>query len=465
MSVTSTDNKVIYTGDNSRTEFPFSDFKVYATTDLLVQTLVIATGAVTTLVLNETYTVDLASSTLPSAGTVTLTTALPSTKKLIITRQLPLTQQISLVDNEQTPAKTFEEGFDRSLMIDQQQSEQLNRSVLQDPTKSTPITLPAPVAGQLLAWNSDASGLQNIDPDTLDPTGSVGGGVGGSNVPTPGPTDGDKVVRVNSAGSAIVLSGLSAYLDAVLGSTRGMLLRRGNSAWEAFAKGAANTVLAASANDPAWSTLTALLDALFSSAQGALLYRGGSGWAALAPGTSGQFLKTQGASADPVWATPSASTAPWTFVETLTLTGTSVSTATLPTDADLFMLLFQRAGGCDQGLGMRFNADSGANYDYTQLPEAGDTTLIGATGQTSIKLHTSGDGNDRFIDGQVIFQRAAGSSGSHHGVSAHLSGRGEVLAQGVWKNDVAITTATIVGLDSGTAALAGKVHVFKCTRQ
>lgn len=49
-------------------------------------------------------------------------------------------------------------------------------------------------------------------------------------------------------------------------------------------------------------TLSQVLDLIGSAAQGDLLYRGSSGWARLAAGTSGQFLKTQGASADPVWA-------------------------------------------------------------------------------------------------------------------------------------------------------------------
>lgn len=40
-------------------------------------------------------------------------------------------------------------------------------------------------------------------------------------------------------------------------------------------------------------------------AQGAVLYRGASNWAVLAPGTSGQVLQTNGAAADPTWATPS----------------------------------------------------------------------------------------------------------------------------------------------------------------
>jgi hypothetical protein len=51
-------------------------------------------------------------------------------------------------------------------------------------------------------------------------------------------------------------------------------------------------------------TASGVLDAI-SSTRGAVLYRGASGWSALAPGTSGQFLKTLGAGADPAWATAS----------------------------------------------------------------------------------------------------------------------------------------------------------------
>jgi hypothetical protein len=49
-------------------------------------------------------------------------------------------------------------------------------------------------------------------------------------------------------------------------------------------------------------SLTQLLDWIGSAAQGDILYRDSSGWARLAAGTSGRFLKTQGAGANPVWA-------------------------------------------------------------------------------------------------------------------------------------------------------------------
>lgn len=59
---------------------------------------------------------------------------------------------------------------------------------------------------------------------------------------------------------------------------------------------------------PIANTFSDIVDAaLTCSAQGSVIYRGASGWACLAPGTSGQFLKTLGAAANPLWATPAGS--------------------------------------------------------------------------------------------------------------------------------------------------------------
>lgn len=54
-------------------------------------------------------------------------------------------------------------------------------------------------------------------------------------------------------------------------------------------------------------TLSQLLDFIGSAAQGDILYRGASAWARLGAGTSGQFLQTQGAGANPQWSTPAGS--------------------------------------------------------------------------------------------------------------------------------------------------------------
>lgn len=54
-------------------------------------------------------------------------------------------------------------------------------------------------------------------------------------------------------------------------------------------------------------TLSEVLDFVGSAAQGDILYRGATTWTRLGAGTSGQYLKTQGTGANPVWATVSAS--------------------------------------------------------------------------------------------------------------------------------------------------------------
>lgn len=54
--------------------------------------------------------------------------------------------------------------------------------------------------------------------------------------------------------------------------------------------------------NPSDNTLTAIIDAAIGGTQGQIAYRNATAWVALAPGTSGHFLKTNGAGADPAWA-------------------------------------------------------------------------------------------------------------------------------------------------------------------
>jgi hypothetical protein len=58
-------------------------------------------------------------------------------------------------------------------------------------------------------------------------------------------------------------------------------------------------------------TLSRALDLIGSAARGDLLFRGASGWQRLPAGTSGQFLKTLGAGADPVAEVRSLNDALW----------------------------------------------------------------------------------------------------------------------------------------------------------
>lgn len=52
---------------------------------------------------------------------------------------------------------------------------------------------------------------------------------------------------------------------------------------------------------PSDNTITAVLDKQFGTTQGSVIYRNASQWTGLTPGSVGQFLQTQGASANPKW--------------------------------------------------------------------------------------------------------------------------------------------------------------------
>lgn len=89
------------------------------------------------------------------------------------------------------------------------------------------------------------------------------------------------------------------------GAVTGGKIASGTVANSNLAKMAATTIksnLTGGAAAPADNTGTAVIDALFGSTQGAILYRNASVWTLLGPGTTGEFLKTNGAAANPQWA-------------------------------------------------------------------------------------------------------------------------------------------------------------------
>lgn len=99
---------------------------------------------------------------------------------------------------------------------------------------------------------------------------------------------------------------LTAYLDDIFGSSQGTVLYRAGTVWTALAPGSSGEFLqtaGASAN-PSWASAvsSSVLDSVFGSTQGNILYRSSSVWTVLPPGTVGQVLQTGGAGANPSWA-------------------------------------------------------------------------------------------------------------------------------------------------------------------
>lgn len=137
------------------------------------------------------------------------------------------------------------------------------------PGETIPMTLPAAAtrASKMFVWDSDGN------PSVADqPTGSaVLSNNGVTNAFLRDSTACSVIGRAaNSTGdpadiqaaanstllwrtaNALVFSTLTAILDAIMGSTRGMILVRGAAVWSALAVGAANRILTSDGTDAAW---------------------------------------------------------------------------------------------------------------------------------------------------------------------------------------------------------------------
>lgn len=193
--------------------------------------------------------------------------------------------------------------------------------------------------------------------------------------------DGSLLANISGGSAAPAANTLTAIIDAVLGSTQGDVLYRNGTVWTALAPGTSGQVLTTggAAANPSWTSvagtgtvtnvatgtgltggpitttgtislaaiadnrilanisggsaapiansLSDVIDSAISSTRGSILYRGASGWTNLAPGTSGQFLKTNGAGADPAWASGSGSGTVTSITAGTGLSGGTITTS------------------------------------------------------------------------------------------------------------------------------------------
>lgn len=132
-----------------------------------------------------------------------------------------------------------------------------------------------------------------------------------------------------------------------------------------------------------------LVSSLDGTARGDLLFfNASSAWARLAAGTSGQFLKTLGAGADPAWAALPTIT---TIAESvLGADAANVDFTSIPaTYRHLMIVIYgQSALGADIDTVMvRFNGSSAANYENQRLRGSSTTASAAfSTGQTSLEV-------------------------------------------------------------------------------
>jgi len=133
---------------------------------------------------------------------------------------------------------------------------------------------------------------------------------------------------MNVSGSGTVTSVTFTGDGTVLSSTPSSAVTTSGTVTASLASAANNTILSnisgASAS-PSYNSITSIIDKL-GATQGDILYRNATGWVALTPGTSGQFLTTGGASANPSWTTASGSGSVTNIATGSGLTGGPITT-------------------------------------------------------------------------------------------------------------------------------------------
>ena len=358
-------------------------------------------------------------------------------------------------------------------------------------------SLSDPGGDRILFWDETANAFKWLSVGsnlTITDTTIAASGGGGGSVAADDITAGDAAVTISTtvgavnitpaSGSAIVLDGTinvdagvvtgatsitsTAFVGALTGNaatatalasgrTIGMT---GDVVWtSASFTGAGNVTGAATIQA---NSVDGTMIAIGSDAQGDIMYYTGSDWARLGAGTNGHYLKTQGGSANPTWASVGGGTA------------TAVTVADESTDTTCFPLFVTAATGDlgpKSGSNLAFNSSSGVltatgfagpitgNVTGNTSGTAATVTGAAQTNVTSLGTLTALTVDDVAVDGKVITMTGSSSDtavitvGTNGALSivttdaAAAAANIQITADGT----VDIDSAGVLTLDSGAA--------------
>ncbi len=216
---------------------------------------------------------------------------------------------------------------------------------------------------------------------------------------------------------------------------------------------------------------------LGSTNQGDVLYDNGTSIVRLTPGSSGHFLKTNGAGANPAWAAAGS----WILEETSTFTtASSVSITETISAGDVYMIIFEGTVNTDTfEPGLRINNNSSSNnyryaYNGVYSINGGAAAAFDITGaDTKVLLNASATYTlwqvGSFFVQEIITARSSGAQikfeSMNSGEGTGIGGGGEdiITSEGAAFVDTDVGTPTSVELVriSGTGTVTGRYYVLR----
>lgn len=159
MTVETTARKQSFAGGQSALTFTF---RALTSAPEDIKVAVVTSGTQTLLTYSSDYTVTI--NTDGVGGTVHVSPSYSSAYTYTVYRETTNTQSSDYEDYNQFPSDTLEEDLDRRTLIQQEQGEDIVRSVkvqVSSTLTGSSLELPSPSGGAAIVWKNDGSGITN----------------------------------------------------------------------------------------------------------------------------------------------------------------------------------------------------------------------------------------------------------------------------------------------------------------